>query len=1171
MSEKSAPSSPIFYDPRGRRWRHVRRTYLALGITITAVAAIFIASVLANPLLPTLNLRPLQNLPRTSDLKPQPRQTMPTTQEAKARKAQADLQKELARTKVVPGRHAALQPVAPPPASTPLPAPAGFGSKQLSIGFYIDWDESSFSSLERNLNKMDWVMPQWAHLVAPAKPGDRPLADDLTDADSDMEHDQALMALNLIRQNRPQLSIIPIVQNLDNEKWESGLLAKMVADEPSRQNLIGALSTFIEQNRFAGICIDFEEALPESQPNLLKFMQELHAAFQARRWIVVQSVPFDDEAWKYKEYEAATDYLLLMAYDEHYASKESGSIASQGWYESLLSKRMAELNPAKTIIALGNYGYNWEEGKTAREVSFQEAVIDARDSEAKIEFDPQARNPHYEYEEEDGSNHVVWFLDGVTAFNQMRAASGYHPAGFALWRLGSEDPSIWSVFGSDQKNPSPDSLKRMAYGYEVDFEGTGELLKVQASPHEGERGLNVDPNTGFISSETYDNAKIPTSYVIERTGDHPGSIALTFDDGPDPDWTPRILDILKQENVPATFFVMGKNGQAYPDLLRRMVNEGHEIGNHTFTHPNLGEIPGRVTDLELNATQRLIESITGRSTVLFRPPYFGDAEADRPEEVEPAIRAKNLGYIIVGLRIDPGDWKPGVTPDEIVQRTLDRAQDTNPETRGQVVLLHDSGGDREATIEALPRLIHELRAKGFTFVPVSALGGWTRDQVMPPLSGSETLYTRTDTVAFMVLSTAGWLLQWAFIIGIVLGMARLALIGALAFAQWLRSRRREREHAGEAYEPFVSIIVPAYNEEFVIEATIRSLLNSDYDNFEIIVVDDGSKDRTSEVVREHFGAEPLVRLFTEPNAGKATALNLGLRHAKGDIIVALDADTQFPADTIRALARRFVDPTMGAVAGNAKVGNRINIVTRWQALEYITSQNMDRRAFASLNCITVVPGAVGAWRKQLIEECGGFSERTLAEDQDLTLQIRKRGYRIGYEEKAIGWTEAPQTLRMLAKQRFRWAYGTLQCLWKHRDALFRPKYGALGFVAMPNVWIFQILFPLISPVMDLLLIYTCLSALVDRIQQPSAYSFTNLRQILFYYALFLAVDWSAACFAFALERKERWRLLWWLFLQRFCYRQVMYYVMAKSVQTAIRGAVVGWGKLERKATVEAQP
>lgn len=1163
MSEK-LPGSPVFYDPRGRRWRRVRRTYLALAVIVTAVVAIFIASVLANPLLPRLNLRPIQNLPRSSDIKPQPPAIMPNAREAKARKAQAELQKALSQTRVVPGKRAELMPIAPPPANTPLPAPANFGSKQLAIGFYINWDESSYSSLERNLNHLDWVLPQWAHIVD-AKPGESPIGDELNDP-------QAAKALNLIRQKRPQISILPMVQNLNDEKWENDVLARAVADEDSRQRLITGLSQFVEQNKFAGICVDFEEPTKDTQPNLLRFMQELHAVFQPRGWIVVQAVPFDDPEWSYREYSAATDYLMLMAYDEHWStSKDVGSVASQGWYERNLANRMHDLDPAKTIVALGNYGYDWAGAGKAKEVSFQEAVISAKDSEAQIEFDPATRNPHYEYDEEDESHHIVWFLDGVTAFNQMRAASGYHPAGFALWRLGSEDPSIWSIFGSDEPNPSADALKRMAYGYEVDFEGTGELLRVQASPHDGERGVNVDPKTGFISSETYDNNKIPSSYVIERTGDHPGMIALTFDDGPDPEWTPAILDILKRENVPGTFFVIGKNGQAHPDLLRRIVNEGHELGNHTFTHPNLGEIPGRITDLELNATQRLIESITGRSTVLFRPPYFGDAEADTPEEVEPALRAQHLNYILVGLRIDPGDWKPDATADQIVQKTVDKAMDTNPETRGQVVLLHDSGGDRAATIEALPRMIHELRARGFKFVLVSDLGGWTRDQVMPPLPPSQSVYTRTDALAFLFLSTGGWLLQWVFIIGIVLGLGRLGVIGALAFAQWVRSRHRERHHLGEQYEPFVSIIVPAYNEERVIEATIRSLLNSDYENFEIIVVDDGSQDRTSEVVREHFGDQPLVRLFTAANAGKASALNLGLRHATGDVIVALDADTQFPGETIRALARRFVDPQIGAVAGNAKVGNRINIVTRWQALEYITSQNMDRRAFASLNCITVVPGSVGAWRRELIERCGGFSSETLAEDQDLTLRIRKLGYKIGYEESAVGWTEAPHSLRMLARQRFRWAYGTLQCLWKHRDTLFRPRYGALGFVAMPNVWIFQIIFPLISPVMDLILIYTLISALLDRLQQPVGYSFTNLRQVLFYYALFLAVDWSAACFAFVLEHKERWSLLWWLFLQRFCYRQVMYYVMVKSVTTAVRGAVVGWGKLERKATVAARP
>ncbi|HKP81826.1 MAG TPA: glycosyltransferase, partial [Pyrinomonadaceae bacterium] len=613
------------------------------------------------------------------------------------------------------------------------------------------------------------------------------------------------------------------------------------------------------------------------------------------------------------------------------------------------------------------------------------------------------------------------------------------------------------------------------------------------------------------------------------------------------------------------------NGQANPELVRRIVDEGHEVGNHSFTHPNLGEIPLSLTELELNATQRLIESEVGRSTVLFRPPYFGDAEADKPQEVEPALVAQNLGYIMVGVRIDPDDWKLPVTADQIVQRTIDRAKDANPETRGEIILLHDSGGDRSATIEALPRLIHELKARGYRFVAVSDLAGLSRDQVMPVIPASQRVFTRADAITFFFLSTGGWVLQWTFLLGILLGLGRLFFVGSLALAQWIRSRRRERINAGIDYTPFVSILVPAYNEALVIENTIRSLLASDYLRYEIIVIDDGSYDATSKVVAEKFKHEERVRLLTVANAGKASALNTGLRHARGEIVVALDADTLFAPQTVGALAHRFYDERLGAIAGNAKVGNRVNIVTRWQALEYITSQNMDRRAFASLNCITVVPGAVGAWRKDLLVEVGGFPSDTLAEDQDLTLQIRRLGYSIGYEETAIAWTEAPHDLRSLAKQRFRWAYGTLQCMWKHQDALFRRRFGTLGFIAMPNVWIFQIIFALISPVMDLMLLYVLISSAFDRWQQPTGYSSTNLQQVLLYYALFLAIDWAAACFAFLLERRERWSLLWWLFLQRFCYRQVMYYVMIKSVTMAIRGPVVGWGKLERKATAEASP
>jgi cellulose synthase/poly-beta-1,6-N-acetylglucosamine synthase-like glycosyltransferase/peptidoglycan/xylan/chitin deacetylase (PgdA/CDA1 family) len=733
---------------------------------------------------------------------------------------------------------------------------------------------------------------------------------------------------------------------------------------------------------------------------------------------------------------------------------------------------------------------------------------------------------------------------------------------------------LWNIFGSGLVNVSPDSMRAIKYGYDVDFQGTGEILQVIAQPHDGIRDLMVGADSE-IAKQVYH--EIPSSYVIQRAGDKPGKIVLTFDDGPDPVWTPQILDILKRENVKAAFFIVGQNGQASPDIIKRIVAEGHEIGNHSFTHPNLAEVPEQVTDLELNATQRLIESLTGHSTRLFRAPYFGDAEPRTPDEIDPTVQAQNLGYLSIGLHLDPDDWKltnaDGTphTADQMVDEVMKQAAITTPEERGSVVLLHDSGGDRSATIEAVPKLIHALRGAGYEFTTISDLADMSPAEVMPPAAEDHTFYATADEYIFYGFSVAGWLMRWLFFLGIVLGVGRMAFIGILAFAQYVRSRRRESTHFGEEYQPLISVVVPAYNEERVIIRTIESLLRSDYQRFEMIVVDDGSTDNTHKVLEDNFGGDERVSIWSHRNGGKAEALNFGWRKAKGEIIIALDADTIFLPGTIAALAHRFADPAVGAIAGNAKVGNRINIVTRWQALEYVTSQNFDRRAFSSLNCITVVPGSVGAWRRSVLEEVGGFSSATIAEDQDLTIQVRKLGYKIGYEEDAIGLTEAPDSFRDLAKQRFRWSFGTLQCMWKHKNALFNRRYGLLGFVAMPNVWIFQVFFPLISPIMDLMFVWSIVAAFVTSLehQQEYAHTPTNLNQVIFYYALFLAVDWFGAFAAFLMEKAEQKRLLGWLLIQRFGYRQVMYWVMVKSVSFALRGALVGWGKLERKATVEA--
>ena len=294
------------------------------------------------------------------------------------------------------------------------------------------------------------------------------------------------------------------------------------------------------------------------------------------------------------------------------------------------------------------------------------------------------------------------------------------------------------------------------------------------------------------------------------------ALVLTFDDGPDPVWTPKVLDILKQEGVPATFFIVGQNGQSNPDLVKRIVADGHEIGNHSFTHPNLGEVPRQVTDLELNATQRLIESLTGRSTRLFRAPYFGDAEPRTPDEVDPTVQAQNLGYISVGLHLDPDDWKlkndDGTphTADQMVAEIVKQVAITTPEERGEIVLMHDSGGDRSATVEALPKIIHELKSRGYDFTTIADLANLTHDQAMPPVPQDQTFYARADAYVFYGVSIAGWLMRWTFLLGIILGLGRMVFIGVLAFTQFLRSRRRETTHFGEQYQPLVSVVVPCH-------------------------------------------------------------------------------------------------------------------------------------------------------------------------------------------------------------------------------------------------------------------------------------------------------------------------------------------------------------------------
>ena len=1029
-----------------------------------------------------------------------------------------------------------------------LLAGRGNHSKPLRVAFHVPWDDASTASLARHVQDIDWLIAGWTSITGP---------------DHRFTIFPDAKGRAIIEGATRQPKLLPMVQNAIDGQWDGPGMAALLHDPAARSKALDRIGAMLAAVDAHGVFFDFEDLPPASQRDYLTFLKEARARFAPHGWLITLAVPVDNSEWNLGAYAAVADKLFLMAYDEHYQGGPAGPIASLPWLMRMVAKASRGIDPDKLVVAVGNYAYDWADNGPTDADSVEEAWLKARESGAQPVFDAASGNSHFAYVE-GPTHHEVWLTDAVTAYDQLAALQ---KAGFrqlALWRLGTEDPSFWQLFGRHRELPrSANVLEQIPAGTDVDIEGNGEILQIGSVPIPGLRRVS-QRRDGTIANVVF--LRLPSLYTIQRTGYKPGLVALTFDDGPDPVWTTQILDVLKREHVPATFFIIGDNALTNRGLLDRMIAEGHEVGNHTYTHPNLGMATEGETELEVNATQRLFQAFTGRSLRLFRAPYFGDAEPTTTDEIVPAYTAQKLGYLAVGLHVDPGDWKrPGV--DAITDRTVEQVEASNGDRSGQIVLLHDAGGDRSQTVAALPAIIETLRAKGYRFVPVSTLAGLTRDQVMPEISKSDRLAAATDLALFTALGFAITALGWLFAGAIAIGIGRAVLLSGLALWQ----AKREGRTVFPTIDPdrFVSVLIPAFNEARVIEQSVRRVLASMDVRLEVIVIDDGSTDGTSDIVNCHFADEPRVTLLTLQNGGKARALNEGLLRAKGEIVIALDADTQFEPQTIARLARWFVDPKIGGVAGNAKVGNRVNLVTCWQALEYVTAQNLERRALARLGAMTVVPGAVGAWRLSTLREIGGYPPDTLAEDQDLTIAIQRAGWKVHYDQYAVAWTEAPESFAALAKQRFRWAYGTLQCLWKHRTILRTGIPRGLAWVGLPQAMLFQILFAMISPVIDLALIVSMADTWLQVQQHGWAQTEPTLWKMLSYWLIFSAIDLLAGIIAFALERRERWRLLWLLLPQRILYRQIMYYVVIKAVAQAARGLWIGWGKLERSGRVAA--
>jgi cellulose synthase/poly-beta-1,6-N-acetylglucosamine synthase-like glycosyltransferase/spore germination protein YaaH/peptidoglycan/xylan/chitin deacetylase (PgdA/CDA1 family) len=1051
-------------------------------------------------------------------------------------------------------------------------AKTGNASKANSLSviraaFYTPWTgNTSYPDLQRNADKLNTIFPEWFFI------------DTLT-----YKLQTRIDSAGLALMKQKQLRIMPIVSNFKSlaKGFDGALLHKILTDSILQNNFIQQIADTLSYYNLGGINVDFEELAEPTNGPLTRFQQKLYEKLHGRGMLVSMDVEPKNNDYDYPKLSEYNDYIVLMAYDQSNNSTGPGPISGQKWIEDAVSWTAERIPPAKIILGIGAFGYDWANGKVDQDYTYNDAINKAKALNANIIYDNDSYNLHFSYTAVDNDDsdaeqvhHEVWFTDAATTFNILRFSDEFPVAGTALWRLGSEDRRMWKYYNRSLSNAS---LQKQPFDYDslatfpimtdnVSFQGEGEILDILYAPQPGKINVEIDSSEQLIAEQKY--VQLPSGYVIRKFAEDTTvgkghKLILTFDDGPSEEWTPKILDILEREKVPAAFFIVGINAEQNIPILQREYRDGFEIGNHTFTHHNIADMSLQRAALEMKLTRLLIESVTGHSTILFRAPYNADSEPETYEELAPIERSRNENYLTVNESVDPNDWAPGVSADSIFERVVKQVRDGN----ASIILLHDAGGEtREATVEALPRIIDYFKKQGYVFTTVAQLMGKTRDEVMPRVSSSRDRWTRKFN--FFLAEAGYWsghILFSLFLIGIFLSVARIILMAILASIQKRKDSGALKQIAGllpvnKENQPLVSVIIPAYNEEVNAIRTVNSILAQDYPQLEIVFVDDGSKDETYTRVGEHFIDNPKVQVFTKINGGKASALNYGIEKSRADFVVCIDADTQLKTNAVTELMKKFNSENVAAVAGNVKVGNQINMITRWQSIEYVTSQNFDRRAFDLLNCITVVPGAIGAFRKDALLISGGFTTDTLAEDCDLTIRLLRNGYVIRNCISAISYTEAPETFRQFLKQRFRWSFGVMQCFWKHRDTIFNPKYKNFGMIAMPNILIYQMILPILAPLADIILVLSLLAASVHIIV-------ASIPHIIFYYIIFTFIDIAGAALAFAYEKENHLKLVWML-PQRLIYRQLMYYILIKSFNKAIKGELQGWGVLKRTGRVK---
>ncbi len=820
-------------------------------------------------------------------------------------------------------------------------------------------------------------------------------------------------------------------------------------------------------------------------------------------------------------------------------------VAPPAWFESAARSALQQIAPEKLSVALGSFSTLWKSGQRRPEsIPFAEAMLRAQFFDGTVRFSAQSGNSHARYLDENRQLNQIWVLDAASYYNQ-RQILGAAPQ-VTLWPLGYEDPAIWAL--AEEPSAVAAIAAEIDLSDHISVEGAGPFSTHIARAISGRRTATLSAETGLITQQEY--LALPSPRRIRLFGESGDlELALAFYGLGSARQSEILLAELARRQISATFFLSTNDLLLSKTTVENLMAAAHSIGTDITPRTSSTLFGGAFSTLQNNLAQQLLQDEFGHHALLVKnPSRYGQFPGDRAV-LDQLQDLQSAGYLAVYSNLSAPFGR--IDPEEFVQ-TVRRTALT---ASGNVLGFDFSEQNDDAVNAALPAILDTLQQDGFSFIGLPEIAGFTPAQAFPPSSKNPAL---RDQVIYGVMA-ATWIGIQNFIFLLALIVALRSPIYLFLAFMW-----RDKYPFDPAYQPRVTVIIPAYNEAKVIRKTMRSVLASDYAALQVIVVDDGSNDDTAAVVAAFAKQDSRITLIEQSNHGKWFAEDTALCYVDTPIFVIVDADTLLHKDAIKYLVQPFRDRAVGAVAGTVEIGNRDNVITACQVIEYKISQSVMRRAYEVFNGILVVPGAIGAWRTDAVVASGLVSGDTITEDADLTVAIHRSDFKVVYAPKALSYTEAPNSVSAFMQQRLRWSLGMLQVAWKHRGAVIEGR--AVGFISILDAVWYRIISSFIYPLVDLIIISTVLSWGYTIATQGSIGLNDLSTSAILLFILLTLLDMTNLVAAFWFERKIEWKLLVLVPFLRFGYRQMLYISSMRSIFHAVSGRLRGWQKLKRTDT-----